>query len=204
MSEQLPSTPRLTRSGFLRRTAVASGATLAGAAVLVGDPPPARSANSAAQDRQTLAYLLELENLQAAFYADALDRGALRGEVEEYARVVGGHEREHVEYLRGALGAGAAAAGSFDFGARTRDSKLFLATAVAIEETGLAAYTGAAVNLTPDALRDATKLVSVEARHAAWARDISGSNPAPDASDKPATEAEIRRTVARSGFARGG
>lgn len=199
-----PPKARLTRSTFLRRTAALSGVTLVGATALIRDPASALSASSPAQDARTLAYLLELEDLQAAFYADALRRGALTGEVQEYAEVVGAHEREHVGYLRGALGASAAKPGDFDFGARTSTSKLFLATAVAIEETGLAAYTGAAASLTADALRDAARLVSVEARHAAWARDLSGSNPAPDASDKPATEAEIRRTIARSGFARGG
>lgn len=200
---EVRSRSRLTRSSFLRRTAAVSGVAFVGAASVARSPPPARSATSPARDEETLAYLLELEDLQAAFYAEALDRDALAGEVEEYAQVVGGHEREHVDYLRGALGAKAAKPATFDFGDTTSDSELFLATAVAIEETGLAAYTGAAVNLSADALRDATRLVSVEARHAAWARDLLGRNPAPDASDEPAPEAEVRAAIAKTGFVRG-
>ena len=178
-----------------------SGLGLAGTAAAVG---PASSASPTERDAETLAYLLELEDLQAAFYADALDRDALTGEAQEYAEVVGGHERDHVEYLRSALGGSAAPVTLFDFGQTTGERGSFLRTAVMIEETGLAAYTGAAVNLSAGALGDAARLVSVEARHTAWARDLLGRNPAPDASDKPATEAETRAAVRRTGFARGG
>lgn len=195
-----------TRSTFLRRAALASGASLtgAGAGVILALPSPASSAPSSAQDAKTLAYLLELEDLQTAFYEDALSRGALTGEVLEYARVVGAHEQEHVTYLRGAIGAKAAKPASFDFGEKTVDPKTFLKTAVDIEETGLAAYTGAAVNLTPDVLRDAARIVSVEARHTAWARDLLGRNPAPNASDKAASEAEVRATIRRTAFVKQG
>lgn len=193
----------LTRSALVRRTAAVSGAALMGAA-LVGEPLPARSASSSAQDAKTLAYLLELEDLQAAFYVDALDRDLLTGELQDYAEVVGKHEREHVAYLRRALGADAARPASFDFGDTTSRPERFLTTAVQIEETGLAAYTGAAVDLTAGVLRDAARLISVEARHTAWARGLLGRNPAPDASDRPASEAEIRAVIARTGFVRGG
>jgi len=159
------------------------------------------SAPSSDQDRRTLEYLLELEQLQAAFYAEALKRGALRGEFAEYARVVGQHENDHVAYLRRTLGAGARP-GSFDFGEATSSSEAFVATAVELEETGLGAYTGAAVNLTADALRDAARIVSVEARHTAWARDLAGSNPAPSATDKPTEEAAVRAAVRETGFVR--
>lgn len=194
----------LTRSTLLRRAVVVSGASLAGAAAIVGPPELASSAPSAAQDAEVLAFLLELEELQEAFYAEAIGGGALPGEVAEYARVVGGHEREHVDYLRGALGTKVAKSAAFDFGDAVVTPERFLAAAVELEETGLAAYTGAAVNLTAAALRAAARVVSVEARHTAWARDLLGRNPAPDASDAPATEAEVRAKIVRTGFVRRG
>ena len=65
------------------------------------------------------------------------------------------------------------------------DPKRFARTAIRLEELGLAAYNGAATSLTPDALADAARIVSVEARHAAWIRDIAGANPAPRAAEPP-------------------
>lgn len=187
----------LTRSALLRRAAVVSGASIAGAAAIGGLAAPAISAPSPEDDDKSFAYLLELEDLQSAFYAEALSRGSLTGEAKEFARVVGEHEREHAAYLRKALGATAAKATDFDFGATTASRRAFLRTAVEIEETGLAAYTGAAVNLTSETLTATTRIVSVEARHAAWVRDLVGRDPAPNASDKAATEAEVRAAVAR-------
>lgn len=194
----------LTRATLLRRAAAASGASLVGAAALVGPPELASSAPSAAQDAEVLAFLLELEELQEAFYAEAIAAGALPGAVAEYARVVGGHERDHVAYLRGALGTKAAKSAAFDFGDAVVTPDRFLAVAVELEEAGLAAYTGAAVNLTARTLREAARIVSVEARHTAWARDLAGRNPAPDASDEPISEAQARATIRGTGFVRAG
>lgn len=190
----------LTRGRLFSRTALAAGALLGGAVAIGGVPSPASSASSAEQDEQTLKYLLELEDLQAAFYAQALKQGRLQGELREFAQVVGGHEAEHVAYLRKALGAGAAKAASFDFGDATSDPARFLENAVSLEEVGLGAYTGAAPNLTAQTLRGAARIVSVEARHTAWARDLAGRNPAPRPTDKPSSESEARAAVEKTGF----
>lgn len=190
----------LTRARLFGRVALLGGALLGGAVAVGGVPSPAASATSAGQDEQTLKYLLELEDLQAAFYEQALKEGKLEGEMREFARVVGGHEREHVAYLRKALGQGAAKSAAFDFGDATSDADKFLENAIALEETGLGAYTGAAVNLSAGTLRDAAKIVSVEARHTAWARDLAGENPAPRPTDKPSSEADVRAAVEKTGF----
>ena len=143
-----PNAPEgLSRADLFRRTAAVGTSLLAGGVVVGGLAVPAASAPSSDQDRRTLEYLLELEQLQAAFYAEALKRGALRGEFAEYARVVGEHENDHVAYLRRTLGGGGRP-GSFDFGEATSSPEAFVDTAVKLEETGLGAYTGAAVNLT--------------------------------------------------------
>lgn len=190
----------LTRAGLLRRAGLTTGALIGGAVAIGGLPSPASSASSAEQDEQTLKYLLELEDLQAAFYEQAVKQGKLTGEAREFARVVGEHEREHVDYLRKALGAGAGRPASFDFGDAAADRDSFLRNAVSLEETGLAAYTGAAPNLTAKTLRDASRIVSVEARHTAWARDLAGRNPAPRPTDKPGSESETRSAVEKTGF----
>ncbi len=194
----------ITRKTFVRGGALGAGALAAGGALAGGLPDLAASAPSASQDEATFAYLLELEDLQAAFYAEAVKRGALTGETKEYARIVGQHEQEHVAYVRKVLGAQAKPAKDFDFGDTTTSDERFLATAVEIEETGLGAYTGAAINLTRGKLAAATRIVSVEARHTAWARDLADKNPAPVASDKPATEREVRATVAKTSFVKDG
>ena len=194
----------ITRAALLTRGALGGGTLLAGGALVAGAPSPAASAPSAGQDERTLAYLLELEDLQAAFYAEALERANLTGELRQFAEVVGGHEREHVNYLRKALGAKARKPATFDFGDATGSAERFLATAIDIEETGLGAYTGAAPRLTTGTLRGASRIVSVEARHTAWARDLAGRSPAPDASDKPSSEPEVRAAIARTAFVKAG
>jgi hypothetical protein len=82
---------RVTRASLLR----GSVALAAGGAALAAWPVPTRSAPSPQEDAAILRFGLLLEDLQAAFYADALRRGALKGELLEFAQVVGGHEKAH-------------------------------------------------------------------------------------------------------------
>ena len=152
------------------------------------------------RDVRILNLVLLLEEMEAAFYADAEERGALRGELAEFARIVGDHERAHVAFLRDALGARAEPEPRFDFGDTTSHPDRFAVTAAMLEDTGVAAYNGQAVNLTKPVLKAAAKIVSVEAKHAAWIRDIVGQPAAPDATDKPATERQVRAAVTRTGF----
>jgi hypothetical protein len=165
-------------------------------------PRATNSAPSAKQDAAILRFALLVEDLQAAFYADALDRGALSGEQLEFARVVGGHERAHADHIRMALGAGAPKAPRFDFGDTNADPKRFARTAIKLEDLGLAAYNGAATSLTADTLADAARIVSVEARHAAWIRDIVGELPAPRAADRAISAREAKAAIDRTGFVR--
>jgi hypothetical protein len=160
--------------------AAALGGSAAGAAEL-----RAASAASPANDAVILSFGLQIERLQAAFYAQALHDGKLNGEARQLATVVGAHEQAHARFLAGALGTKAGKSPSFRFGTATTDQGRFIATAVLLEETGLAVYNGQAVNLTPHALAAAARLVSVEARHAAWARALAGKDPAPLAVDVP-------------------
>jgi hypothetical protein len=69
-----------------------------------------------------------------------------------------------------------------------------------LEDTGVAAYNGQGPNLTKKTLGAAAQIVSVEARHAAWIRDIVRKNPAPAAVDAARTKRQIERAVGQTGF----
>jgi rubrerythrin len=195
--------PAHTRVEVLERAVVAGGALLAGGVLITGLPRLATSAPSAKQDAEILNFALLIEQLQAAFYADSLSHGRLRGQWRQFAEVVGGHERAHREFVQSALGQKARRPPGFRFGETTRDPAKFTAAAVALEDTALAAYNGQAPNLTAATLAAAARIVSVEARHAAWARQLAGKNPAPLAVDRPASEAEARAALKRSGLLNG-
>ncbi|MBN1528661.1 MAG: ferritin-like domain-containing protein [Thermoleophilaceae bacterium] len=192
--------PGTSRTGFLERAVVAGGALVSGGVLLAGLPRLAASAPSPEQDVKTLNFVLLIEGLQARFYAEALRRAQLSGETREFAGRVGEHERVHLGALRDLLGRDARSLPEFDLGDTVSDPRRFRASAAAIEEIGLAAYNGQATNLTPDALAEAAKIASVEARHASWARGLAGSTPAPRASDLAASEDRSRESLARRGL----
>jgi Ferritin-like domain len=188
----------VTRGALLRGGA----AVAAGGAALAAWPQATPSAPSARQDRAILRFALVIEDLQSAFYADAIARGNLDGELEEFARVVGGHERAHAAHIRRALGANAPRPRRFDFGQTNTDPTQFARAAIKLEDLGVSAYNGAATSLSTAALADAGRIVSVEARHAGWIRDLVGEVPAPDAADHAISAAEAQAAVERTGFLR--
>jgi rubrerythrin len=185
---------QFTRGTLVRGSVVGLGA-LAGGAVgateLVASPDPR---GSAATDKAILTFALLIERLQAAFYAEALRTAGLTGETRQFARVVGEEERAHVKALEAVLGSAAGTGPRFKFGDAVSDRARFLATAISLEETGLGVYNGQAVNLTPKTLAAAARIVSVEARHAGWARALAGKLPAPLAVDVPVTVSQAKKT----------
>jgi rubrerythrin len=184
--------------GTLVRGSVAGLGALAGGALgateLVASPDRHGSAGT---DKAILTFALLIERLQAAFYAEALRTAALTGETLQFAQVVGKEERAHVKALEAALGSAAGRSPRFKFGAAVSDHTRFLATAISLEETGLGVYNGQAVNLTPKSLAAAARIVSVEARHAAWARALAGKVPAPRPVDVPVTVSTAKKTFGR-------
>lgn len=186
----------LTREQMLGAV-VAGGGLVAATTLLDG---VAESAPSAAQDMTILNFALQLEELQAAYYAEVLRQGRLTGEARQYATVVGAHEREHVAYLRKALGSKARPAPRYAFGAAASDPSRFLDTGRQLEDLALHGYNAGAPNLTPAALAAAARIVSVEARHAAWIRDIAGVDPAPDASEPTRTPTQVANAIRDTGF----
>lgn len=184
--------------GTLIKGSVAGVGALAGGAIgateLLASP---NAHGSAATDKAILTFALLIERLQAAFYAEAIRTAGLTGEARQFAQVVGNEERAHVKALEAALGSGAGKSPRFTFGDVASDHAKFLATAISLEETGLGVYNGQAVNLTPKALAAAARVVSVEARHAAWARSLAGRLPAPVPVDHPVTVSEAKKTFGR-------
>ena len=163
--------------------------------MIVGLPRLALSKPSPQQDIEVLNFVLDLERLQEAFYAEALDSSVVPEEWRQFVRVVGGHERAHREFVEEALGNAAGPPPEFDFGDALADAESFQATAVALEETGVAAYNGQATNLTPKGLAAAARIASVEARHASWAKNLAGQVPAPRGSDPTARNGEAETSA---------
>jgi hypothetical protein len=192
------------RAQFIARAVVAGGALTAGGLVVAGFPRLAVSAPSAAQDQKILNFALLIEYIEEGFYAEALAKGKLSGELLEYVSVVHGHERAHVAFLKRVLGENAREEPKLKFGDTTSDPATFTAAAIALEETVIAAYNGQATNLTKPTLAQAAKIVSVEARHAGWIRAIAGKNPAPTATDSPKTAAQVQADINHAGFLRTG
>ncbi|CAN5674120.1 hypothetical protein BH24ACT26_BH24ACT26_13330 [soil metagenome] len=192
---------RIARSEFLKKAAVTGGVLGLGGALIGGLPDfSAAAPPSAAMDVRILNFFLRLEYLQAAFYAEASSSGALTGEPAEFAQTVGEHELAHVAFLEELLGDDAEDEPSFDFGDATSSDDAFTRSALTLEETTSAAYIGQGANLTSDRMLAAARIVSVEARHAAWIRDIFGQNPAPLAADTAMSEAEVTAAIKDTGF----
>jgi hypothetical protein len=192
-----------TRAGFLAKGALAGGGLVGGAAAL-GLLAPVASAQddqAAVTDTDIGNFALTLEELEAAFYAEAIARGALTGEALQFAQVAGAHEAEHVTALRSVLGTAAIPKPTFAFGTATADPAAFLATAVELEATGVQAYKGQAPLIRSRAiLAAALSIHSVEAKHTAWVRLIAGRVPIPVPLDKPLSRQNVLNKLARTGF----
>jgi hypothetical protein len=188
-----------TRAGFLAKAGVLGGGLVGSSALLGLNPAVAGAASKG--DVAILNYALTLEYLEAAFYTEAEAMGALRGELALFARVVGAHERAHVKALKAALGRKAVAKPRFNFRGTTENAAGFAATAQVLEDTGVAAYAGQAPKVkSTGILKAALAIHTIEARHAAWIRDINGAPPAPNAVDAPLGKRAVLAAVAETRF----
>jgi hypothetical protein len=193
----------LTRKKFLLSAGGAVSAAAAGGAAIggLGAMASARPAPSRAQDLRVVGFLLGVERIELAFYEGAVRAGALRGELAEFAGAALIHERDHVATLQAALGATpAASAPAIDVGDALTDPHAFVAKAIALEDAAVAALNGQITNLTPERLAAACAIVSVDARHAAWIRDLGGISPAAGATDAPLDAADVRALLQRQGL----
>ena len=183
---------RWTRAQALRAAVV--GGAAAGGGALLGrglDAGAAAAAPSAARDRQILGFLLQLEQVQEGLYQAAIKAGKLDGRLREYVRAVAPQETEHVAFLAKGAGGEAGKPPASDFSDVIRTPEGFRRAAIDLEELTLAAYIGQGANLTRDAVGGIARLVSVEARQAAWLRDIAGAMPAPRVADPARSPDEV-------------
>jgi len=188
-----------TRAGFLR------GAALGGAAMLSALATPSEAA-AGITDVGILNFGLRFERLQATFYTQAQDTGTIgkmAAAKQKWAETLGAHERAHVRIIKSVLGRKAGPRPFFDFGDATETDASFTKTAVAMEDLTVALLTGVTPRVKNRKLTAALfGLLTVEARHAAWARHIVGTSPAPDAFDAPRTLSSVGGTIDRTHFIR--
>jgi rubrerythrin len=193
-------TTEVRRATLLKRVAITLGGITAGGAAAAGFAEasrhsPQHDASLSARDRKILEFALRLEHLQVAFYNEAIRRGKLTGEAKQFAHTVGHEEQEHLDYFERVLGNSNAKPGRFTFGDATAGDKQFVAAAAKIEDTGLAAYNGQAENMSRQTLTAVARVISVEARHAAWARSLAGQVPAPVPADQPISAAQALNAI---------
>ena len=141
---------------------------------------------------------------QATFYTQADEVGTI-GRMpdarQRWARTLGAHERAHVKIIKQVLGPKVEPRPFFSFGDAIESGEAFVRTAVAMEDLTVALLAGITPAVQNRKLTAALfGLLTVEARHAAWARNIVGANPAPDAMDRARSLPSVRSAVARTHF----
>ncbi len=185
-------TPIKRRSFFMYAgaTAGATALVLAGCSKDSDNTPELPKGNSTSAsgaislgsgDVGVLNYAYALEQLEADFYARvaALSNGAtLLGNDFAYFQQVAKHEAIHRDFFKAALNRDASGQALRSLtpkypAATFSDRTNILATAKAFEDLGVAAYNGAGKLIKKaDYLVIAGQIVSVEARHAAYIRDL--------------------------------
>jgi hypothetical protein len=197
------------RQVLSRRRVTAAGLRLAGGAALaIGALPLLERLTAEAQaftgNLDVLNYALTLEHLEFAFYRDGIGKfsfgsGPFGESIDDNLAMFRDNEAAHVRTLTATiaqLGGKPVAEAKYDFG-YGGDSHKFLATAQALENTGVRAFDGAAGALTSgDLVTAAGTIVAVEARHAAYLNLLNGRLPFPAPFEQPATRAEVLKIAA--------
>jgi rubrerythrin len=200
-----------TRASFMRKVGLAGGSLLAGGSVLgallpstalaAGGRPPSSFGSG---DIGILNYALTLEYLESSFYNEAYANlySSAPAAVKQFLTTTRTDEADHVAALKGTLGSKAAKKPTFAFGKAVTDLATFEATAFVLENTGVAAYSGQAFNISsPKVLAVALSIVTVEARHAGAIASILGKPISPDGPfDEPDTAAQVLAAVAGTKF----
>lgn len=195
-----------------RRSVLTGGLKLGAAAALAttafGSPALRRvgalaAAQDFANDVEVLNYALTLEHLEYAFYRDGVGKFDLGSDpfgnaIATYAMAIRDHEKAHVDTLTkviGDMGGTPVKEATYDFGYGS-DPKKFLATAAALENTGVMAYDGAGRYLkSADLLTAAGSIVAVEARHASYLNLVTGAIPFPAGFEQAKSKSDILKVA---------
>jgi Ferritin-like domain len=191
--------PNIINPGALLAALTPAGAMAAGGK---GRPP----AKFGKGDIGILNYALTLEYLESAFYNEATKNKVASGAEESaFLKRTTADENAHVAFLKKALGSKAVAAPKVDFGSATSKAK-WLPTAMVLENTGVKAYGGQALNISsPAYITAALSIWAVEARHASVAGLLvkaapDSISPEKGAFQTTATAAEVLKAVEGTGF----
>jgi hypothetical protein len=203
------------RRAFLKKAGI-GGAAVMGSGALLSALTPAGAAAAQGKGRPPakfgkgdigiLNYALTLEYLEAAFYNEATKNKVASGAQESaFLKAVTADENAHVAFLKKALGKKAVGAPKVDFGDATSKAK-WLPTSMVLENTGVKAYGGQALNISsPAYISAALSIWAVEARHASVAGLLVKAAPTSISPEKgpfqtTATAAEILKAVEGTGF----
>ncbi len=202
-----------TRLSFLKKAGVAGGAAMSGGATLSVFAPSAFAASHGRPpakfgkgDIGILNYALTLEYLEAAFYNGATAANLpLSAQASAFLKVVTADENAHVAFLKKALGKKAVASPKFDFKGSNTNAETFMKTAQVLENTGVHAYSGQALNIkSATYVKAALSILTIEARHASvigLLNDPTGKEIAPDGPfDTPLTASKVLAAVKATGF----
>jgi hypothetical protein len=208
-----------TRLDFLKKAGLAGGAVVGGGALLGALAPAAAMAKGGKGrppasfgkgDVGILNFALTLEYLEAAFYNEATanqkkSKFIKDKQTQVFLKTTTTDENAHVAFLKKALGSKATSAPKVGFGGTTSSEASFVKTAVALENTGVHAYSGQALNIaSPAYVAAALSILTIEARHASVAGLLLTGKPSgitPDgAFDTPFTAAEVLKAVEATGF----
>ncbi len=190
----------LSRGRFIAGATGAAGILVAGG-LLGTELLSGQGSSSSLDDATPLALALALEKLQAAFYAEAVSAGSLDGELLEFATTVRDHEDQHVDLIA-PLVTGASEEPAYDFGGDTTDPDAFGEAAATLEDLAVSAYNGLIPGLSDRGLAVTSRIVSVDARHAAWVRAIMGRDPAAAATDQALTADQVVNRIEATGYLR--
>ncbi|MDX6626996.1 MAG: hypothetical protein QOE56_1985 [Solirubrobacterales bacterium] len=206
--------PGDTRLSFLKKAGLAGGAVMGSGALMAALTPAGAMAAGKGRppakfgkgDIGILNYALTLEYLEAAFYNEATKNNVASGAQESaFLKRVTADENAHVAFLKKALGSKAVAAPKVDFGDATSKAK-WLPTSMLLENTGVKAYGGQALNISnPAYITAALSIWAIEARHASVAGLLvkpTSKNISPDggAFNDTLTASQVLKAVEGTGF----
>jgi hypothetical protein len=202
-----------TRLGFLKKAGIGAGALAGGGAVLSALAPTALAAKQVGRpsakfgkgDIGILNYALTLEYLEAAFYNGATAANLpLSPQESIFLQTVTKDENAHVAFLKKHLGSKAAKEPKFNFKGTNTNVEMFLATSEVLENTGVHAYSGQALNITtPAYVKAAISILTIEARHASVVGLLNqpkGSIAPNGPFDTPLTASEVLKAVEKTEF----